>query len=117
MLVALATGGCATWQATDMTPRDVLADGPPPKVRVTTRDGDTTVLERPRVLGDVVAGIDSECAERFGMMSAQCPEMGVAVFEIETFEVYKRGAGRVIIIPAVLGLGAAWLLANRDDGR
>jgi hypothetical protein len=45
-------------------------------------------------------------------MSNECPEIGIPFFEVTLLEVEKRGAA-VIILPAVGGLLAAWLLANR----
>lgn len=110
-VTALASG-CASWHVTEQTPYEAFSEGVPPKVRVTLEDGTQTVLTRPRILGEVLAGLDDTCLAQFGRMSSQCPEIGFAVFDISVFEVEKRNA-LAIVLPAVAGLSAAWLLANR----
>lgn len=110
--VALAAQGCASWKATDLTPQQVFAGEHPSKIRVTTDDGAQLVLARPRVLGNVVAGFEDECLRAHGNGSSECEEVGVPVFEISLFEVYRRGAA-AYVLPAVAGLSLAWLLANR----
>ena len=112
MASVVGSTGCASWKTAEGSPYQVFADERPGKVRLTTSDGTLTVLERPRILGEVVAGFDNECIERFGRLSNQCPEVGFAVFDISVFEVQRRGA-LAIVLPAVGGLGLAWLLANR----
>lgn len=110
--LATLTTGCASWHLTEQTPQQVFAAERPSKIRVTTSDGGQTVLTRPRVLGDVVAGYDDECVKAFGINTGRCEEMGIAVFEISTFELHRRGPA-AIIVPGLGGLLAVWLLANR----
>jgi len=112
LAVVVLAPGCATWHATDQTPREVVATNRPQKVRVTTGDGATTVLQRPRVLGEVLAGFEESCVSRWGFNETRCPETGVPVFEISTLEVHRRGIGS-LLLPAAGGLLTAWLLANR----
>ena len=106
-LIVATTTGCASWHTTELTPQQVMAGERPPRVRVTTEDGALTVLERPRVLGDVLAGFDNACIQEFGRQSNQCPEVGIAVFEITHFEVQRRGPAQ-IFLPAI---GALTLVA------
>lgn len=114
LLLALTVlvGGCASWHATEQTPQQVFAGERPTKVRVTTTDGEQTVLAQPRVLGEVLAGYDDECASSLGIDTGRCEEVGIAVFEISVFELRRRGAV-AIILPGLGGLLAVWLLANR----
>jgi hypothetical protein len=111
-LVAFTTG-CASWQATDLTPQQAFANGSrPPKVRVTTADGTRTVIERPRVLGGVLAGYEEQCARDFGLGSGQCEETGIAIFEIAVLEMYERGPA-LIILPGVAALALTAVLISR----
>jgi len=106
-LLTATSSGCASWHETDLSPQQVMRTERPPRVRVTTEDGAQTVLERPRVLGDVLAGFDNQCIEEFGRQSNQCPEVGIAVFDISLFEVQRRGPAQ-IFLPAI---GALTLVA------
>ena len=112
LLLSATMAGCASWQVADESPRQVFATERPTSVRVTTNDGEQTVLQRPRVLGDVLAGYDDACLNRPGFTYAACQETGIPVFEISVLELRKRGPA-VIILPGVAGLLAVWLLANR----
>ena len=114
LCIAAATtaGGCATWKATDQTPYQVFAAGHPSTVRVTTSDGERTVLRRPRILGEVIAGFEDGCMSEFRNDTRACDEMGFPVFDISVFEVRERGLG-AILLPAAGGLLAVWLVANR----
>ena len=112
LLLVGSTSACLSWHVAEEPPRQVLLTDHPGRVRVTTEDGAQTILIRPRSLGDVMAGFDGECVSNFGRMSNECPEIGIPFFEVTRLEVEKRGAA-VIFLPAVGGLLAAWLLANR----
>ncbi len=110
--LVLACTACASWRPTDRTAQQVFAERQPDKVRVTTQEGDRTVLNRPRVLGNVLAGIDEACLERYDNDDRPCPEMGIAVFEIAVLELRERGPIQMLL-PAAGGLLAVWLLVNR----
>lgn len=111
-LLSLAVGACASWRVTDPNPQVALSGARPEKLRVTTRDGAQTVLRGPRVLGNVLAGRDDECLDRFGTDTDECQETGIAIFEIEQLEVLERRAVGQVAVAAV-ALGLVWLLVNR----
>lgn len=112
LLLSALLGGCATWRVADSDPQIALADVRPEKVRVTTSDGAQTVLRQPRILGNVLAGLEDGCVARFGTDTDDCQETGIAIFEIERLEVQERRAiGQVAL--AAVALGALWLLVNR----
>lgn len=112
LLLLSVFAGCASWRIAEEDPRTALGDDPPEKVRITTADGTQTVLRRPRVLGEVLAGFEDGCVARFGTDTADCEETGVAIFEIETLEIQEqRHVGQVVVAGAALGV--VWLLVNR----
>ena len=112
LLLSATMAGCASWRVADRSPQEVFAAEHPTRVRVTTNDGEQTVLRRPRVLGDVLAGFDDACLSTPGFSYEACQETGIPVFEIAVLELRERGLA-VIILPAVAGLLGVWLLANR----
>ena len=112
LLLSALLGGCASWRVTDANPQVALAEARPEKMRVTMSDGTQTVLRRPRVLGNVLAGLEDACVARFGTDTDDCEETGIAIFEIEMLEVQERRAVGQVALAAV-ALGVVWLLVNR----
>jgi len=112
LFLATTVTGCASWHVVDQTPQQVFATERPNRVRVTTNDGEQTILRSPRVLGEVLAGYDETCLGNFGFDTSNCEEHGIPVFEIAVLEVRSLGLAAVIL-PGVGGLLAVWLLANR----
>lgn len=98
--ILLPTSGCASWRVQESTAQEVILTHRPNRVRVTTREGERTILQEPRAIQGVLRGYDEACWDRLGERSDGCPEVGYLLSDVEVVEIRQQDR-RVLILGAV----------------
>ena len=59
-LIVLHMAGCTSWRPSPVSPRQVIEERQPKSVRITTTDGNRSIMRQPAVENDSIRGILSE---------------------------------------------------------
>ena len=113
ILLVLHAAGCATWQPSPRSPREVLSAEDPGPVRITTTDGRVVVVDEPRVQDGSIVGLSERCrATRGAELRSEC-EMRLAIVasldEVRSLEVRETDVTRTVVLVGVGGVALAWL--------
>ena len=112
-LFLLAVVGCKTWEPAPTTLETLMAEAPPPSVRVTTADGDRVTLRNPLVVNDSIV---SAVAPPPGAVVLP-PRTGVAERDVNLVEVPRLSTGRTLaLVAAIAGASALWATVQRAGG-
>lgn len=101
LLLVLHVGACTYWQPTSLSPRQVVEQERPRRVRVTTVDGEQQHVRRPRVRSDSLASGDPRRA------GEPIPLSEIRSLEIQRFS-GKKTLGLVLVV-GVVGLGGTYI--------
>lgn len=116
--------GCGTWRPAAGPPSEVIRDGAPSPVRITTTDGRVVVVDEPRIEEDAIVGLSEVCeATRGAQLRSECVmELAIVagLFEVETLEVRETDvldtallvAGGAVVVGWLVGLAIGFI----DDG-
>ncbi len=117
LLVVVHTTACSTWQPTTASPRQVIEDTRPGRVRVTKADGTTVVAHEPGIRGDSITSVEKCRGITTATGQARCvrttePVAVAFLDEALTVEVFKLSEGRTLL----LVMPFAWLLVGLLNG-
>ena len=89
LMLVLFLGGCTTWQPTTVSPRVVVEQEQPLKIRVTSTRGDITVMPDPGIVNDSLVSLQERC--QTGVVAVdgeECPAM-MALDEVRSLDVAR----------------------------
>jgi hypothetical protein len=110
LLVAV---GCKTWEPAPTTLESLIAEAPPPSVRVTTADGSRVTLRNPLVVNDSIV---SAVAPPPGAVVVP-PRAGVAERDVNFVEVPRLSVGRTVALgAAIAGASILWATVQGAGG-
>lgn len=94
LILYLSLSACTSWRPNQVTPQAALQTQHPPKsLRVTFTDSSTVVIDKPRLQGDTIVGLD-----------ATKTEVRVPLDSVLLTETRQGDSGKSLL--AALGLGA-----------
>jgi hypothetical protein len=79
VLVFAYLSACTKWQVQQVSPKQLLTQHQPEKLRVSLVDNTEVVLERPEIRGDSLYGVRDESALRLDYASGRPPSHGASV--------------------------------------
>jgi len=124
LLLSLHFYGCTTWRPTTVSPRQVIEEEQPQRVRVTGPDGTPVVIEHPVVRNDSIATVtEADCRTSVaGGGRFNCREVAQSVMplsEVDRIEVRGfsgwRTVGMIVLVSAI-AYGAAVAIALESYG-
>ena len=103
-LLVLHVSGCMTWQPSPLSPRRLIQEEEPHKVRVTLPDSTPLVVRNPLIEDDSIAVVSGQCRRLPGRtVRYSCPTRAlVALDDVAAIEVERRARGRTLLLFAPL---------------
>jgi hypothetical protein len=97
-LLVVFLGGCVTWRPTTVSPRQVIEEEQPSRIRVTHMSGEITVVSDPGVVNDSIVFLQEPCPA--GVVAVEGRPCGpvVALADVRTLEVRQVSATRTIAL-------------------
>lgn len=103
VLVSFASVGCTRWHIQPLTPRQVILEQHPKRVRVTLSDSSIFILEEPGVSGDSITGMTGRA------------RLSIATAQVARVEVMKKDrTGTWALISLIVA--AAWASGGGPGG-
>ena len=98
------TTGCQTWHSVETTPRALISQERPSKVRVTSADGSSVTFSNPVIAGDTILPGTTAPTPGFGATGRF-----VLMDDVRTVEVSEFSAPRTIALAAgIVAASVAW---------
>lgn len=119
--LALHLQACTTWKPESLSPRHVIVEQAPKRVRATKHDGARVVVTRPSIVGDSILGAVVVCG-RFGSRACQSTVRPlISLDDVRLVEVRRPDAVRSVLaviigVPALIGVLALIACGSGDCG-